>query len=125
MLGRIAMTDGTVAQVDPGAERRQHIRVAVPLDGRRVDSLETPIRIFDLSEGGCFVSSLHDEPSDNTVILKIELPKEGWITVRARTLYRKPGFGFALRFIEMTDAAAKSLKKAIKRLRLQAKFAAT
>src|SRR6202008_2977531 len=81
--------------------RRQHDRVAGPFDGQRVNLLDTPVRIYDLSEGGCFVNSLHDQASDVDVILKIDLPFEGWITVTARTLYRKPGFGFAVRFTEM------------------------
>jgi PilZ domain-containing protein len=106
-----------------GEDRRHYTRVIGPFDGRRVDELETPLRIYDLSEGGCFISSLHDQQPDVTVMLRIELPKEGWITVKARTLYRKPDFGFALRFLEMTDEAAARLKRAIRRLKMIEQFA--
>jgi hypothetical protein len=106
-----------------GEDRRQYTRVIGPFDGRRVSELETPVRIYDLSEGGCFINSLHDQQPDVTVVLKIELPKEGWITVTARTLYRKADFGFAMRFIEMTDEAAARLRRAVRRLQLQAQFA--
>jgi len=117
------MSDET-PDVQPSAEERRHYtRVIGPFDGRRVSELETPIRISDLSEGGCFVSSLHDQQPDVTVILRIELPKEGWITVKARTLYLKPDFGFAMRFLEMTDEAAARLKRTIRRMKMQSQFA--
>ena len=99
-------------------DRRQHDRVPGPFDGRRVNALETPVRIYDLSEGGCFVNSLHEQQENVTFKLKIELPEDGWITVTAQTLYRKPGFGFAVRFVEMSDGAAGRLKRAIERLKL-------
>lgn len=106
-----------------GEDRRHHTRVVGPFDGRRIDELETPVRIYDLSEGGCFINSLHEQQPDVTVMLRIELPKEGWITVKARTLYRKPDFGFAMRFLEMTDEAAARLKRTIRRLKMIDQFA--
>lgn len=106
-----------------GEDRRHSTRVVGPFDGRRIDELETPVRIYDLSEGGCFINSLTDQQPDVTMILRIELPKEGWITVKARTLYRKPDFGFAMRFLEMTDEAAARLKRAIRRLKMIEQFA--
>jgi PilZ domain-containing protein len=112
-----------VDQSGAGEDRRQFTRVIGPFDGRRIGELETPVRIYDLSEGGCFINSLHEQQPDVTVMLKIELPKEGWITVKARTLYRKPDFGFAMRFLEMTDEAAARLKRTIRRMKLQSQFA--
>ena len=97
--------------------RRHHERVAGPFDGHRVNALETPVRIFDLSEGGCFVNSLHDQQSDVNFVLKIDLPYEGWITLTAQTLYRKPGFGFAVSFTEMSDEALMRLRKAVEHLK--------
>lgn len=94
-------------------DRREHDRVTGPFDGRRVNALETPVRIYDLSEGGCFVNSLHEQQPDVTVVLKIDLPYEGWITLTARTLYKKPGFGFAVRFIELTDETSARLRRAV------------
>src|SRR5260370_12618333 len=69
--------------------RRAHPRVAGPFDGRRVGALETPIQLFDLSLGGCFVNSLHEQQLGVKLVLKIELPGEGWITLKAMTLYRR------------------------------------
>lgn len=48
--------------------------------------------------------------------------QEGWITVTAQTLYRKPEFGFAVRFVEMSAGAAGRLRRAIVRLKLRALF---
>jgi hypothetical protein len=93
--------------------RRQHDRVAGPFDGRRIGALETPVRIYDLSEGGCFVTSLHEQQPGIVVILEIELPYEGLIRVKAETLYVRPGFGFAVRFTEMTQETSERLRWAL------------
>jgi len=84
-----------------GAQRRRYERVAGPFDGCLV-VIEIPLRIADLSEGGCFVLSQHDPPLPGTTLtLRIELPAEGWITVKAEALYAKPQFGYAVRFVEL------------------------
>jgi hypothetical protein len=98
-------------------DRRQNERVTGPFDGFRVDLIDTPVRIYDLSEGGCFVNSPHDQQLDVEVVLKIDLPIEGWITVTARTLYRKPGFGFAVRFTQIPEEASARLTKVISQLK--------
>lgn len=100
-------------------DRRIHDRVTGPFDGRRVNALETPVRIYDLSEGGCFVTSLHDQQSGVQFVLQIELPYDGRVTLIAQTLYRKPGFGFAVRFVEVTDDALARLKRTVDRLKLR------
>jgi hypothetical protein len=99
------------------AERRRHDRVTGPFDGERVNALETPVTIYDLSEGGCFVNSLHEQKSDVVVTLKINLPYEGWIALQARTLYRKPGFGFAVQFIDVSEESAARLKRSLEQIK--------
>jgi hypothetical protein len=96
-----------------GACRRQHPRVAGPFDGRRVGALETPVQLFDLSRGGCFVNSLHEQRLGVTLVLKIDLPYEGWITVRAETLYHRGECGYAVRFIDMSEEAFERLQRAL------------
>jgi hypothetical protein len=93
--------------------RRAHHRVAGPFDGRRVGALETPIQLFDLSLGGCFINSLHEQKLGIMLVLKIELPGEGWITLKAKTLYRRGEFGFAVKFIEMSEDASLRLERAL------------
>jgi hypothetical protein len=96
--------------------RRRHDRVPGPFDGRRVASLATPVRIYDLSEGGCFVTSFHDQQPGVGFWLEIDLPYEGWIRVKAETLYVRPGFGFAVRFTEMTQGTAERLRWSLSQL---------
>jgi len=105
-----------IAQGVATDNRRQHDRVPGPFDGRRVASLSTPVRIYDLSEGGCFVTSLHEQQPGIRFALEIELPYEGWIKVKAETLYVRPGFGFAVRFTEMTQETGERLRWALSQL---------
>jgi hypothetical protein len=97
--------------------RRRHDRVAGPFDGRRLGFLETPIRIYDLSLGGCFVNSMHEQREGSRVQLRIDLPDEGSIVVEAETLYRRQGFGFAVRFIDVNIATARRLTRTIDSLK--------
>jgi hypothetical protein len=104
--------DGSLPDPVAGC-RRAHPRVAGPFDGRRVGALETPVQLFDLSLGGCFINSLHEQKIGIKLVLKIELPGEGWITVKAETLYRRDEFGFAVRFIDMSKDASVRLERAL------------
>ena len=95
---------------------RQHPRVPGPFDGRRLGMLETPVRIYDLSEGGCFVTCLYNGVPGESAVLKIQLPHEGWIKVEGEAVYNRPGFGFALRFTKLTDHARAALASTVRRL---------
>jgi hypothetical protein len=98
-------------------ERRRHDRISGPFDGRRIRKLQTSVQIYDLSAGGCFINSLHDQAPGIAVVLEIELPDEGWIRVKCETLYTKPGFGFAVRFVDMTDGISKRLERGLRKIR--------
>ena len=74
------------AGADGGINRRAHARAPGPFDGRRIGILETPIKIFDLSVGGCFVLSMHDQQPGVTMTLRIDLPNQPTITVKAQSL---------------------------------------
>jgi hypothetical protein len=100
---------------EPSAEQRQHVRVPGPFDGIRVGMLETPIRVYDLSEGGCFIGSLHDTAPGQRLVIRIQLPKEGLITLNAEALYERTGFGYAVRFVEVADHAQASLHRVVYR----------
>ena len=68
---------------DRQASRRCELRVAGPFEARRVGPLPTPLRIHDLSAGGCLVECYYDVASGRRITLQIDLPGEGWITVEA------------------------------------------
>ena len=81
--------------------RRHYDRVIGPFDGCHVGTVDTPIRIYNISLGGCLVISAHEQRDSSSLVLRIDLPHEGWITIKAETVHRIPGFGFGVRFIEL------------------------
>jgi hypothetical protein len=95
------------------ADRRTSERVPGPFDAWRVGTLETPVRIFDISLGGCFVHAMHEQERGVVVLLKIQLPETGWLELKAETLYRRPGFGFAVRFIDTPPDTLERLARAL------------
>jgi hypothetical protein len=98
------------------ANRRVHPRVAGPFDGWRIGLLDTPVSIFDLSIGGCYVNATHIQEPGRTMTLKIDLPQEGWIRVKALTLNLQRGLGFAVQFLEISEVDARRLDRTIRRL---------
>ncbi len=98
------------------ANRRESDRVPGPFDAWRVGFLQTPVRIYDISLGGCFVHAMHEQEPGVIVMLQIQLPLEGTRELKAETLYRRPGFGFAVRFIDMDDQTRTRLTRALQAL---------
>jgi hypothetical protein len=98
------------------ADRRQHPRFVGPFDGFRIGPIDTPVQVFDLSAGGCFVNATHEQPEGAALVLRINLPVEGWVRIEAETLYRRHGFGFAVRFTKMTDDDRARLGRALQAL---------
>jgi hypothetical protein len=96
--------------------RRRHVRVAVPFDGYRASLPETPVRIVDLGLGGCFVNSTHQQKDRSRLVLKINLPQEGVVTLNAETVYRRPAVGFALRFVDVNAETSARLIRTVEAL---------
>jgi hypothetical protein len=99
------------------SNRRGDERFAGPFDGFRLGLLETPLSLFDLSRGGCFVNSMHDQTPGVRFMMRIELPSVGSVTLKAETLYGRSGFGFAVRFVDIDEETARCLDEALDRLR--------
>jgi PilZ domain len=100
-----------VAKPEPAERRRVHTRVYGPFDGIRIGALETPVQLYDLSRGGCFINSMHHQQPGIKLLLKIDLPHERWITVNAETLPRSNEFGYAVQFVKMSDESAERLER--------------
>lgn len=97
-------------------ERRQHVRVKGPFDGCRVGALDTPVEIYDLSEGGCFVNSFHEPPDiGRRLKLRIDLPGQPSLSLDAEVCYARLG-GYAVRFADLSAETKRRLKKAIEDL---------
>ena len=86
-----------------GIENRRHQRVLGPFDGRWVDLLTTDLRIYDLSVGGCLIESHVPLSPGRRFTLEIQLPVEGWVSMKAEAVHVREGFGYAVRFVEMSD----------------------
>ena len=79
------------------ASRRKAHRVTGPFDGCRLGLIDTPI--------------------GQRISLRLTLPYEGTVTVHAETVYGRPGFGFAVRFVDLTDESRACLRSALDKLR--------
>jgi PilZ domain len=106
--------NGTTAGED--RDRRRNERFTGPFDGFRVDVLETPMSIFDLSRGGCFVNASHEQEPGVRFQMKIDLPRVGWVTLTAETLYVRSGYGFAVRFVDLDESTASRLEQGLDNL---------
>lgn len=99
--------------------QRRHPRVRGPFDGLRVGFIDTPVRIYDLSEGGCFLQSMSMSSSEvgTTFDLRIELPDAGWVAARAAIVYSRADYGSGVRFVDMSDPDRVRLKHTLELLR--------
>jgi hypothetical protein len=89
---------------------RRYVRVRGPFDAYNLGFPQTPVLVYDLNLGGGFVNFGDEQPSDWTLLLKIDLPEEGPITVNAETVYRHQ-FGVAVRFVDIdADTAARLVR---------------
>jgi hypothetical protein len=91
---------------------RRYVRVHGPFDGDHLDAPRTSVLIYDLNLGGGFVNFGEDRPAGATLRLRIDLPREGPITVNAEAVYRDTS-GVAVRFVEMDRDSAMRLARTI------------
>lgn len=99
-----------------GNEQRRHARITGPFNGSRVGLIDSPVMIYDLSEGGCFVNSVAAAPdAGRNLVLKIEVPDEGWVCLKSQVIYAKPEFGFAVSFVDVPRDASERLRRGVLR----------
>jgi hypothetical protein len=105
------------ASDDPRALGRVDDRVTGPFDGRWVSALTVPVRIHDLSLGGCLIEAHHHQPAGRRISLEIELPFEGWVQLESETVYSRADYGFAVKFVEVPGETRERLSRVIGRLK--------
>ncbi len=98
-----------------GQSTRRYARVRGPFDGDHLDGAGAPVLIYDLNIGGGFVKFGEDRPMGATLRLKIDLPREGPITVNAEVLYSDAS-GVAVRFVDLDRDSAARLARTIEAL---------
>jgi len=91
---------------------RRYVRVRGPFDADHLDDPRIPVLIYDLNLGGGFVSFSQAYPIGATLRLKIELPREGPITVDAEAVYRVET-GVAVRFVDVDRDTSARLARTI------------
>jgi|ERR1043166_8572049 hypothetical protein len=111
----------TTSIAEGTSNRREHDRIRGPFDAFRIGALETPLRIFDLSLGGCFVNAMHEQKPGIRFVVKIDLPYVGMVTMKAVTLYARAG-GFAVQFVDVDDETLGRLEDALDRLQERAPY---
>ena len=105
-----------IAPDDILAAKRQDIRVAGPFDGRWVGALTVPLSIHDLSLGGCLIQAFHEQAPGRRFSLEIELPYEGWMKFEAESIYVREGYGFAAKFVDLSEDTRGRLESVLWRL---------
>jgi hypothetical protein len=118
------VTDGFVPSVRPfidnafarRPDRRRSPRIVGPFDGRRMGAITRAIRIYELNVGGCLIECYDAIAIGRRIDLQIDLADEGWISVEAETLYLREHFGFAVRFVNVSQANRERIERTIERL---------
>ena len=100
------------------SNRRQNIRVLGPFDGNRPGVFDMPLQIYDLSAGGCFVNSVHEAPARGQFFsLRIELPTGETIVTKCETASVRPGFGYGVKFCQLSEDDRIRLEQAVEMIR--------
>ncbi len=100
------------SEIKNGHSTRRYVRVRGPFDADHLDAPITPVLIYDLNLGGGFVKFGEDRPTGATLRLKIDLPREGPITVNAEAVYCDVA-GVAVRFVDLDRDSAARLARTI------------
>jgi hypothetical protein len=90
--------------------KRRFPRAPGPFDGYL--GSQTPVVVYDLNLGGGFVNFGNEPPTGVDFVLKLALPQEGMITVRAETVYRHER-GVAVRFVDVDADTSNRLARTI------------
>lgn len=99
----------------PQPDRRRSPRIVGPFDGRRMGAITTAIRIYELNVGGCLIECYDAIAIGSRIDLQIDLAGEGWISVEAETLYLRNHFGFAVTFLDLSEANRGRIERTIER----------
>ena len=96
--------------------KRLHKRELGPFVGRRDALLPVPIRIHDLSAGGAFIECFHEESVGRRITIEVELPVEGWVTLKAEIVSVRPNYGYAVRWVDVSPDVQWRVELTIERI---------
>jgi PilZ domain-containing protein len=85
-------------------ERRSTPRLSVNLDVEW-DAREGrhPAKITDLSEGGCYLDTVGEVLTGETVAFRVMLPDEDWLYLEGEVRHHRHGYGFGVKFSDLNE----------------------
>lgn len=99
------------------SERRSEERMEVSLEAVWDGHGTRPVRIIDLSEGGCYVDTTGEACIGEQLTLRVRLPDNGWLELTGEVAHHQVPVGFGLRFSNLTDEQREQLRSFIEHLK--------
>lgn len=91
-------------------DRREKPRLSVSLDAVwDREQARHSARVTDLSEGGCYLDTVGDVLSGETVAFRVMLPDGDWLYLEGEVRHHHHGFGFGVRFTDLNDEQREKL----------------
>src|SRR5687767_2233405 len=86
------------------ADRRSKPRLNVSLDAMWDSSTEAhSARVTNLSENGCYLSSVGDVRQGEIVGFRVLLPEGDWLYLEGEVRHHTPHTGFGVQFIDLNE----------------------
>ena len=97
------------------ADRRSKPRLRVSLDAMWDSSTEAhSARVTDLSEGGCYLSSVGDVRQGEIVGFRILLPDGDWLYLEGEVRHHTPKTGFGVQFVDLNQEQQEKLQELLR-----------
>jgi hypothetical protein len=97
----------------PPGKKKRAPRINGPFQGRSRGALDFDLTIHDLSITGCLIESYHEMPAGRRLNIEIDLPNEGTVSLSAESVYSRPDYGFAVKFVDMLPDTRVQLARAV------------
>ena len=99
------------------SERRTEERMEVSLEAVWDGHGTRPVRITDLSEGGCYIDTTGEAYIGEQLTFRVKLPDGGWLELTGEVAHHQVPVGFGLRFSDLTDEQREQLRAFIEHLK--------
>lgn len=102
--------DDFQSQEERRAYDRSRLIVDVFFDGQDVTGVAST---KDISPGGLYLNTQADFPVGAVIMLRIPFRPDAEVVCRAEVMYREPGRGVGLRFIDVSDEGRAILEREV------------
>src|SRR5215211_7417303 len=91
-------------------DRRSKPRLSVQLDAVWHGGEERhSARVTDLSEGGCYLDTVGEVMTGETVAFRTLLPDGDWLYLEGEVRHHRVGVGFGVKFLDLDDKQREKL----------------